>query len=339
MGTHLNVAFVGAGGIARAHLQALLSLDGVDVTITGFADPDADRCAARVQELQAARPDAIPRTFADGVVMIESVPADVVYIVLPPFAHGPAEKACLTRGIPFFVEKPIGLDPGLTREIAAEVERRGLMTCAGYMNRYRQGVQQARAILQQQPPVLIHGGWVGGSPARVPGSWWPQKHLSGGQIVEQSTHTFDLVRYLAGEAVEVCAEAAVGFNKGIPNYTIEDASAVTIRLASGGVATVFSCCAANGGGGGVWLSVFAPDTTFLFTGWEHSLTILRQGAEPTSVPGEPDIFAIEDRAFLNAVASGDGSGILSTYSDAARTLELTLAANRAIETRRPQTVA
>jgi len=336
MGRKLSVAFAGAGGIARAHLEAILKLGDLNVQVTGFADPDAERCQARLRELKAARPDTDAACFSDAVKMLRSVEADAVYIVVPPFAHGPVERYCIEHRIPFFVEKPIGLDMALVRELSQEIEQKSLLTCAGYMNRYRRGIQEARSTLQEDPAVLLHGGWIGASPARVPGSWWPQKHLSGGQVVEQSTHTFDLVRYLGGEAEEVYAIAAVGFNKDIPGYTIEDASAVAIRLRSGAVASVLSCCAANGGGGGVWLHVFAQNVSFLFHGWEHSLTVLRRGEDAVDVPGEPNIFEIEDRVFLNAVLTGNGTEIRSTYSDAARTLELTLAANAAIETGRPQ---
>ncbi|MBM3496035.1 MAG: Gfo/Idh/MocA family oxidoreductase, partial [Armatimonadetes bacterium] len=277
MSSPLRVAFVGAGSMARAHLEPVLAVPGVEVV--AFADPNADRCEARARELRALRPGAKPERFADPVEMLASTPCDVAYIVLPPFAHGPAERTCLERGIPFFIEKPVGLDMGVTREIAAEVATRGLLTCAGYMNRYREGVQMARAILRDDPAVLIHGGWIGGSPDPKPDSWWPQRRLSGGQIVEQSTHTFDLVRFLAGEAVEVFALGARGFNVGLAPYDIEDASAVGIRLASGGIASLMACCAANGGGGGVWLNVYGHDSTFLFSGWEHNVQVLRSGAQ------------------------------------------------------------
>lgn len=330
MAASLRIAMVGAGGIARAHIPALLQ--DPDVEIVAIADTVAEKVAQRISEVQALRPGANPQAFSNSVEMIRSVRPDAAYIVVPPYAHGPIEEACVELNVPFFVEKPIGLDMAKVRDIAAAVESANLLTCVGYMNRYRRGVQTARALVRSDVPVLMHGGWIGGSPGRQPGSWWVQKHLSGGQVVEQSTHTFDLIRYIGGEAVEVCAHAVTGVNKDIPGYTIEDASVVTVRLAAGGLATVFSSCAANGGGGGVWLNVFAHNATILFSGWEHSARVLRPGQEPEDIPGEEDIFAVEDRAFLKALRTGDRSGILSSYADGARTLELTLAANKAMET-------
>jgi myo-inositol 2-dehydrogenase/D-chiro-inositol 1-dehydrogenase len=333
-----RLGFIGSGGMASAHLKAMGPMP--DVEIAAFCDVDESKSAARVAELKAIRPDANPRAYSDPDVMLRDMELDAVYILLPPFAHGPAERACLVHKKPFFVEKPISKDLGFSREIAAETEKTGLLTCAGYMNRYRAGVQKGRELLLSDPAALAHGGWIGGSPNPKPGdtsigSWWVQMDKSGGQIVEQCTHTFDVVRYVCGEAVEVFAHAARGFNKGLYNYTIDDASSVNIQLANGGVVNLMSSCCANGGGGGVWLNVYAHDTTLLFTGWEHSVKILRKGAEPEEIKGEGDIFAVEDAVFLQAIRSGDGGKIQSSYSDATKTLELTLAANESIMTGKP----
>ncbi len=83
------------------------------------------------------------------------------------------------------------------------------------------------------------------------------------------------------------------------------------------------------------LNVYAHDATLLFTGWEHSLKVLRKGQEPEEVRGEEAIFGVEDRVFVDAVRSDDPSGIRCPYPDATRTLELTLAANQSIATGKP----
>jgi hypothetical protein len=45
------------------------------------------------------------------------------------------------------------------------------------------------------------------------------------------------------------------------------------------------------------------------------------------IPAEEDIFLVQNKVFLDAVASNDPSGILSRYEDAMKTLAVTLAAN------------
>ncbi|MEM2028308.1 MAG: hypothetical protein QXS05_02855, partial [Candidatus Bathyarchaeia archaeon] len=82
-------------------------------------------------------------------------------------------------------------------------------------------------------------------------------------------------------------------------------------------------------------SVYANRTTALFTRWEHDLKLLRLNAEPLEIPGEPNIFEIEDRAFIEAVQLNDPSKILCTYMDGLKTMEVTIAANISMETGKP----
>ncbi|MCL4505439.1 MAG: Gfo/Idh/MocA family oxidoreductase [Chloroflexi bacterium] len=329
MANQLRVGFIGAGGMAREHAKGLRVMN--DVVIAAVTDVVRDRAAALAATLGAA-------TYDTPEQMLRDAGLDAVYILLPPFAHGEAERAALAARLPFFVEKPVGLDLGLSRELAREVEYSGLLTCAGYMNRHRKSVNRARDLLSADPAVLVHGGWIGGSPKPGPDysivHWWIQKDKSGGQFHEQVTHTIDLLRYLCGEAEEVFAYSAAGFNRDIPGYTIDDAAVVNIKLRSGGVANLMACTASNADGG-VWLNVYAGKTAFKFTGWEHTLTIKRAGGDGEEIAGEPDIFAVEDRIFLDAVRSGDRSGIRSTYPDAVKTLEISVAASQSIASGKP----
>jgi predicted dehydrogenase len=173
------------------------------------------------------------------------------------------------------------------------------------------------------------------------GQWWPIKEKSGGQFVEQVIHTVDLVRYLAGEVVEVEAFAANGFNKKlsniVPNYTNDDAMVVNMKFESGGVGCIMACCASPQGGG-VFLNLWAGGHTAKFTDWDHHLELYRaneSGKENIRGDGEitaPDtIFTLEDRAFITAVKTGNGSGIRSPYGDGVRTTLVTLAANESLE--------
>jgi myo-inositol 2-dehydrogenase / D-chiro-inositol 1-dehydrogenase len=331
MSTATRIAFVGAGGIAESHLSGLSKHP--DVQLAGFCDVNT----ARAEEV-AARYQA--RAFSDAAEMMDALSPDAIYFCLPPFAHG-AELEAVKRGIPFFVEKPVALDTGLAREIAAAVTERNLLTGVGYMNRYRRGVQRVRDLLREDPAILMLGGWIGGSPrgGSGTGSWWVQKDRSGGQFLEQVTHTVDLARFLGGEVVEVHAYAATGFNKGVPeNYSIEDASIVNLRFRSGAIANLWASASSNGGGGGVTLSVYAGRTTALFTGWEHTLRLMRAGEDTIEIRGESEIFNLEDQAFIAAVRSQDASRIQCSYPDGVKTLEISVAANRSMETGRPVAV-
>jgi myo-inositol 2-dehydrogenase/D-chiro-inositol 1-dehydrogenase len=327
MDEKVRIGFVGCGGIAEAHWNALSKLP--EAEIVAFYDIDERKARAAAERFKG-------HAYRSVEEMFEKAGIDAVYFCLPPFAHG-AEMLAVEHGIPFFVEKPVDLNLSRAKEIEAAVREKGLLTSVGYMNRYRRGVRTVKKLLETDPPILLLGGWIGGTP-RGEGiwSWWIQKDKSGGQFHEQVTHTVDLVRFFCGEAELVHAFAAKGLNEEVPEgYSIEDASVVGIKFKSGAVASLWASCSANAGGGGVSLSIYSSNMTALFTGWEHTLRLMRSGEDIVEIRGEGDIFVIEDKAFVDAVKAKDQSLVMSSYADGVKTIEITLAANRSMETGEP----
>ena len=53
------------------------------------------------------------------------------------------------------------------------------------------------------------------------------------------------------------------------------------------------------------------------------------------VCSEPDIFRIENDAFIESVLTNNPTLVLSSYKDALQTLKVTLAANRSVESGMP----
>ena len=88
---------------------------------------------------------------------------------------------------------------------------------------------------------------------------------------------------------------------------------------------------ASNASGGVFLTVHAKNTTAKLDGWNHDLTLLSVGADPVQIAGEGSIFEIEDRAFVDAVKSGDPSGIMSSYADGVKSAQISILANECME--------
>jgi predicted dehydrogenase len=316
----VRVGFVGAGGIARAHAEALAKVPDAEIVAVTDVDESAAKSFGEKYE---------SRVFASAEEMATHAGLDALFLLVPPFARGEGERAALKNNLPFLIEKPVGLDMGFLNEVASEVAARKLITSVGYMNRYRKGVLLAKKLLTEEPGIMAYGGWWGGTPNR-PGHWWPDKTKSGGQLHEQVTHTVDLARFFFGEAVEVYAAGAHGFVKDIPGYSMDDAASVTFRFEHGAIATIMASVTTNVGGG-VFLNVHSMNRTFRFREWEHSLTLLEKDKETVEFAGEPDIFAIEDAAFIEAVRRGDPSPIRSDYADGVKSAHLSLAANESME--------
>lgn len=332
----LRVGLIGCGGISNAHLPHLSASE--DVELAAFCDVVVERARKHADKYGG-------HVYDDAEKMLSSEQLDAAFILIPTYAHGAPERACLRAGVPFLVEKPLGLYAEDLRRLSREITESNLLAVAGFMNRYRKSVNRARALFQKDPVILLDGAWIGGPPiqrdddyfARNPiGQWWPIKEKSGGQFVEQVIHTVDLARYLAGEVVEVFAYAARGFNQKLPNliqnYNLDDAMVVSMRFESGAIGNIMSCCAAPQGGG-VFLNLWAAQHTARFSEWAHHVQIYRAG-EPGAeeIRGDlEEIFPLEDRAFLDAVKTGDRSGIKSPYADGVRSTLVALAANESLE--------
>lgn len=317
----MNVAFIGTGNIAYQHMQALKEVHNAD--IVGLYD--LNERILRTRQAQFGG-----KTYSSIEYMLDDSKPDAVYICIPPFAHGEAEFSCIERKIPFLVEKPLSNDLNLAQKIAYEVQKSGTITCSAYMNRYRKGVNEAKKLLEIYPVSLVSGGWLFETPIGHP--WITQKNLSGGQLLEQTTHLFDLVRYLCGEISGVQCYGCRGIIPQTNVYDIEDATVVSLQLESGVVASIQSSWSA-GFDRFIYLNLFGPNVQIQFQNWEFDVQMKSRNSHNTStIHGEKDILAIENRAFLDAIRQNDPNKIKSDYKDGVRSLQISFAALKSLET-------
>jgi len=328
MAKKVKIAFIGCGGIASAHLAQGLK-DFPDVDFVGCCDLIEERAVARRE--QAGRGGEV---FTDAARMLKKIKPDGVYILIPPYSHGEPEKVVLEHKLPFFIEKPVAIDMKTATTVADAVKKHKLITSVGYMNRYRKGVRRVKALLRKQKPVMLHGGWMGGGPDNYVGiwEWWVQKDKSGGQFLEQTTHTIDLARFLFGDVTHVYAVPVRNRRKRPHFYTIEDASMVQLTFANGAAGNLYSSCSTSVSGEGISLRAWATDMYAVFTGWEHSAGIHLPGGEHIEIPGEENIFALEDRAFIDSLKAGKNKGIMATYEDGLKATAIACAANESMKT-------
>ena len=315
----LRVGLVGAGGIGGYHLSQLQKLQ--DIEVVGVADVDLQRAQDMATKAGGCK------AFADHVEMYESVKPEAVFIGVPPFAHTTQETAAAERGIHFFVQKPQALTMEKAGEILAAVEKAGIITAVGFQDRYLDVVEATKAAIEGRKVALAMGYWMGGMPGV---GWWRVRAQSGGQAVEQTIHIFDCARYLFGEADSVQAMATSGVMADVPNYDVDDASAMTIHFRNGVVCTIFSACYLRGAPGKGGLDIYCQDVRIEYD--LRSNFRIRGPQETREVRHQNDSDRACVDAFVQAVRTGDTSKIRSPYADGVRSLELPLAGQRSVET-------
>ncbi len=315
----VRLGFIGTGGNMNRHLRELTQIGGSK--FVAFCDIVIEKAERAVEQYGG-------KAYLDYNDMLAKEELDAVYISIPPFAHGALEKAVVAAGLPMFVEKPVHMDADDAKEIAAQVEDKGIITACGYQERYLDIIDKAQELLAARRVGFFMGYWMGG----MPGGWWREKAKSGGQLMEQTTHEFDMARYLFGEVKTVYAVARYDL---IPNtdYDIEEASAVSLQFESGVFGIMFSACFTTKGLRRSGLDIFCQDGSI-----EYHLrraVVLSTGEGQETWKNENSCTIEMDRTFIEAVRSGDGSAIRSPYADAVKTAILSIAANESLATGNP----
>jgi len=314
----IKIGFIGCGGNANGHMNQLAGIEGASVV--AVCDVQAERAQSA-----AEKHDADPYTAHQA--LLERDDLDAVYLSLPVFVHGQPEFDVIERGLPFFVEKPVAISMEIAREVEAAVADAGLITCVGYQLRYLGSTKITQQLLRERTINMIVGKYWCSTGHGDPNAWLRQMNKSGGQLVEQATHTIDMMRYMGGEVETVYAMQA---NRFLKETNCPDANSVALQFASGAVGSLTATWAYAGD----WSNANILD--LLYEGellnWNPSRVLVQEDGEwVDKTEPSPTI----DEVFVDAVRRGDGSSILSPYSDAVKTLAISLAANQSAQENRP----
>lgn len=362
MSGELRIAMIGAGDVNFGggegpwdHATRLEKLGGM--VLVGVADPNTERAQARL----AARSGAMvagTRVYADYRRMLSELKPDAVWIGVPPNAHGTAEPgmdielACAEAGVHMLVEKPLSCArPERVREVARRVASSSLITSVGYMFRYARAVEAMKRIIDDTP---------GGAKAFVArydcayseirkSEWWDVR-TCGGPIVEQATHFVDLGRYLVGDvdlqsvrAVAIHGSDPVGQLVDLPllvdgsrcgdavpaEFKTSRVTSAVWRFCNGAVGSLTHATLLHRKKYDTELEVWGDGLRVVLQDPYGDCRVLVRRPHSEAVEQltfiEDDPYLAENRAFVEAIRTGDASGIRSSYADAMKTFELTWA--------------
>ncbi|HEU4668296.1 MAG TPA: Gfo/Idh/MocA family oxidoreductase [Arthrobacter sp.] len=320
----IRVAFIGTGGIASAHADALRQQSGVELA----AAVDIDQ--ARAGDFAARW--GVSRTAASLKEAFDGGGLDLAVICTPPSSHFPLALEALSLGLHAVIEKPPALSLSQMRELeAAEAASAGTLSCV-FQHRFGSGAR--RLLSMQQSGILgrplvgtCNTLWFRDQPYfDVPwrGLWDVE---GGGPTMGHGIHQFDLLLHLWGSWSEVTAFAGRLARK----TDTEDASAAVVRFESGAIATVIN-------------SVISPrETSYLRLDFENATVELDHlygysdtDWTVTAAPGQdavveqwkqgedqPSGHAAQYTAIIRSLQSGEPAPV--SISDAYATLELAAA--------------
>lgn len=314
-----------------SHMKAFERMD--DVQVVAIAEPIEERRLATQTRynLPASR---CYKDHKEFYAHENKETLDAIFIAIEPCAHNrETELPAVEMGIPFLIEKPMTMDMALAKEISDKVEAKGLITAVSFQDRYLDLMD----IIKEELPKhkaggLVWGAWIGG----IPGVWWWQKKSTcGGQLLEQNIHILDGLRWLYGEPMSVYATSTRGMVRpGVDaqeSYDTDDHSTVVLRFPNNVTATLVSGCYVQGMDQRLSGLVISLSDMVIEYHLRNNV-LLKTAKEIRDIYRKEDQTYTLDRAFVDAVKTGNPALVRSPYQDAYKSLKLADDCNKSMET-------
>ena len=221
--TTFRVGVIGAGSIARAHLEAYAA--NPDVEIIAISDINAARARAVAQEFGASR------SYADAHELLAQDDIDGVSVCTWNDSHATWTIAAVEAGKHVLVEKPIARTVAEATAIQDAVSRSDRVVQVGFVRRHSPNCQVLKSFIDAGQLGEMY--YAKASLIRRmgnPGGWFADKEIAGGgPLLDIGIHVLDLAWYLMGcpKAVSVSGNTyeVLGNRANIttmPRYKVSD---------------------------------------------------------------------------------------------------------------------
>ena len=353
----VRVGVVGTTRYAETHLRNLASHPAVE--LTAIAGRDAAKAAAVAERW------GIPRVFADHTELVDSGLLDAIVIVAPDELHAPIALAAAARGVHVLCEKPLATNAAEAAAMRDAVDAAGVVNMSFFALR--------TPVHHRYLKALVDDGFVGRvTSARLhlehgffrgdDYQWRFDARRGTGALGDLGCYVFDQARWLVGDVAAIAVDLASNVDRPAPDgvdYPAANDSAVgMLRFADGAHATFSTSVIAHQAEG-------KQTNTILLNGSEGTLELVHtfagarlrgaRGSDETFReieipaefwgdvdPGDPGAagqrHAVGDRAFVDAILSGERGTLHPDFTDGWRVQQIIDAAFVAAETGRWATI-
>jgi predicted dehydrogenase len=223
----LRLGIVGAGGIAHSYIEALNSFQVAK--LAAIADTRSDVA-------QAVSESAGCRSYASHLELAEREECDAIIVCTPPSCHADIALAFLERRIPVLCEKPLSTDVATARSLCEQAQANGTPLAMASKFRYVDDVIRAKSIVASGlvgDVILVENTFA--TAVNMSRRWNSDPVISGGGVlIDNGTHSVDIVRYLIGPVIQVIALEG----KRAQGLGVEDSVALFMRTEAGADARV-----------------------------------------------------------------------------------------------------
>ncbi|MCD6220563.1 Gfo/Idh/MocA family oxidoreductase [bacterium] len=315
-----KVGIIGAGRIAGAHIQALSKIE--NVKIEGVCDVVKEKAEEKARKIGA-------RVYTDYKEMLDREKLDAVWICTPADVHSENVLYCIEKNIPFFLEKPVGINERECDEVAEKLKKEKIINSVGFMLRYDPAVEKLKEIFEKEKLVFAAAEYFWTIPLV---DTIKSKEKAGGQIVDQAIHLIDLMRYLISDIKSVYTRRVRGFFPEEKLYTGDDASGTIFEFENGLIGNLICTYALFP----EITKYYPPKIRFICK--KKLIEYINRGTirmfekeNYTEKKWDESPMHREDKSFIKDVINGKKRNIRCDYFDALKTLKVALAANKSME--------
>jgi predicted dehydrogenase len=314
----LRFALVGTGGIAQTYAQAFQQSNCCD--LIAVADINKDSAKAFAEPFGA-------KSFSDYKTLAESSELDAVIVATPPNTHPEIAMYFMRRGVNVLCEKPLCLSVAEARAMIETAEETNVVFTMATKFRYCEDVVKAKAILASGvlgDVVQFENAFT----AKVDMSrrWNSVREIAGGGVlIDNGTHSVDIIRYFLGAITEVLAVET----SGTQNLKVDENVKLLAKTANGVVASVDLTWGINKELPN-FISIYGTNGT-LHIGWRESKYKLNSSPDWTIFGKGYDkvqAFRAKIENFRNAILGKDE--LLINPDDALASVEVIEAAYRSL---------
>jgi len=317
--TPVKFALIGAGGIAQSYIQAFEGYPHAKLAAVVDVRPEAARALAE---------RAVCPAYTDLDALLANGPeCDAAIICTPPNTHEEIGMALLNRGMHVLCEKPFTLDSASARRMIEAAGRAGVLLTMASKFRYVEDVIKAKSIVTSGilgEIILFENAFT--SRVDMASRWNANPPVSGGGVlIDNGTHSVDLMRYFLGPLADVHAIEG----KRVQGLPVEDTARLFVHSTGGVMGSVDLSWSINKEFDS-YLSIFGSQGTVL-VGWKES-KYRQQSSRDWIVFGKGynKVQAFRDQIGNFARAIRHHEPLLITAEDALASVEVIEAAYRSL---------
>lgn len=315
----VRFAIVGAGKIAKAHAEAFKRVKHAKLVAICDINPEAAQSLANIVDCPS---------YDNYQTMVEAEVIDTVLICTPPATHADICRFFLNNRIHVLCEKPLSIDYPSALQMVETAQHKGLLLTMASKFRYVQDVIQAKNFITSGKLgqiIRVENTFTG--KVQMSSSWHNNSSISGGGVlIDNGTHSVDILRYLLGEirAVQVVE------GKRIQGLNVEETIQMSTLNKNGVVGDITLSWSFNAHVSD-FLKVYGSEGV-LSVGWQaSSYHMYSQGDWVVFGNGYDKLQALGDQIDNFALAMSNKESLRITSEDALAAVKVIATAYKALE--------